>query len=604
MQSLATRRRRDIQGLRAIAVLVVALNHAGVGFLKGGYVGVDVFFVLSGYLITGVLVSSSETRRNREAFFSTFYAHRARRILPAAVLTLVATDIAAWSLLNIYRAHQVLVDSISATFFVVNFHFASIGTNYFAMGQPPSPLQHFWSLSVEEQFYVVWPLIVALALLGVLLRGRRDSEWTISPTAVRNLGIVATLITVASLAFAIYDTHRSPAAAYFSTPARAWELGLGALLSLSVRRLARFPAVVMAAIGWLGGAAIIAASVLYSASTRFPGAAALLPTLGAAAIIAAGLRPNQPKFALSRVLSLAPLRYVGDRSYTFYLWHWPVLILVMEHAGHSISVGENLMLLVAAFALSVITYRFYENPLRRSPKLRGPIALALWPAAVVTVLFVCSIHLSDYQNAVNAAYSFAAPESLKEEAPATATVSAISGFVPSSPSVLESSVAAVRRSSPIPSQLMPSVLAVPADVYHVPVGCISKPTTTRSTICSLGDTSSQKTLVVFGDSHGQMWVPAITSFASRNGYDVRPILKYSCNPWRWAGPEQVGECATWYKWAVAQVRVLHPALLSPRNCTLTSSPSRVKSKSIARTRYEIFRHLGALCGRLQTGSSL
>jgi hypothetical protein len=169
---IATRRRRDIQGLRAVAVLLVALDHAGVGFLKGGYVGVDVFFVISGYLITGLLVSAAEKSRGHK-YFSDFYARRARRILPAATLTLVVTDIVASHLLNLYRAHQVLVDSLYSTFFVANSHFASIGTNYFAIGQPPSPVQQSWSLSVEEQFYLVWPLLVAVALLSVTLQGRR-----------------------------------------------------------------------------------------------------------------------------------------------------------------------------------------------------------------------------------------------------------------------------------------------------------------------------------------------------------------------------------------------------------------------------------------------
>ena len=162
------RHRSDIQGLRAVAVLLVALGHAGVPVLKGGYVGVDVFFVLSGFLITGLLLS--EALENGRVSLVRFYARRARRILPAAVLTLVVTTIAAQHLLNFVRARDVVTDGIWASFFAANVHFAALGSDYFQQGQPPSPIQHFWSLSVEEQFYLVWPSLLALALYGLVRR--------------------------------------------------------------------------------------------------------------------------------------------------------------------------------------------------------------------------------------------------------------------------------------------------------------------------------------------------------------------------------------------------------------------------------------------------
>jgi peptidoglycan/LPS O-acetylase OafA/YrhL len=560
---LVTRPRGDIQGLRAVAVLLVALDHAGVPFLKGGYVGVDAFFVLSGYLITGVLVRSARGNRRKMHFLSQFYGRRARRILPAAALTLAVTDIAATHLLNLQRAHEVLVDSISATFFVANIHFAEVGTNYFAMSRPPSPLQNFWSLSVEEQFYLVWPLLVAIAIHGIRLHGHRNDDRRVPMTALRGLLAAAAVITVASFWFAVYDTHHLPASAYFSTLARAWELGLGAVLALSALRVARLPPMVLTALGWAGLAAIVTAATRYTPSTHFPGAAALLPTLGAAALIASGIRGGKGRFAPSRVLSLRPVRYVGDRSYAFYLWHWPVLILAEEHMGRSLSVSTNLALLFGAFALSVVTYRYFENPIRHSDKLRSSTALVLWPAAIATVLFCCSISWADYQNGINAAITVGPVETLTASDNASAAnASAIAAdFRTLSPSALVASVSAVLRSAPIPSNLTPSALSDTSNVYHVPDGCISKPGSTSATICSLGDTASNKALVVFGDSHGQMWLPAIERYAEQNGYVVRPILKYSCNPFRWAGPEKVSECAAWYKWGVRQARALHPSIL-------------------------------------------
>ena len=564
-EDLSTRRRGDIQGLRAVAVLLVVLDHAGVRALKGGYVGVDVFFVLSGYLITGVLVSSAE-RANGRSYFSDFYARRARRILPAATLTLAVTCLAAWQLLNLYRAHQVLVDSLYCTFFVANFHFASIGTNYFAMGQP-SPLQNFWSLSVEEQFYLVWPWLVGVAVVGISLRGRSFGGMGGEPSrrALHSLGLVAVLITAASLAYAVHDTHHSATAAYFSSPARAWELGLGAVLLLNVHRIARLSPAFLAALGWLGIAGIIAASTLYSASTLFPGLPALLPTVGAAAVIAAGLHLREARFAPSRVLSLLPFRYVGDRSYALYLWHWPVLILASEHVDHSLSLTTNLLLVAGAFVLSIITYGLFENPIHHSARLQGAAGLVLWPAAIAAVLFVTSLNWSQYKNAVNAAQSAALATPLTIGAQATTQESNTpvdSGWRPSSPSALVTAVGAVRKASPIPSPLTPPALSLPSDhLFELPRGCIAEMGEVHGSSCSVPGTSGERSLMLVGDSHAQMWLPAIVHFAQEEGYEIRPYIHLGCNPWRWAGVERVKECSAWYSWIVAQARALRPTLL-------------------------------------------
>ncbi|HYY05676.1 MAG TPA: acyltransferase, partial [Candidatus Limnocylindria bacterium] len=344
-------RRDDIQGLRAVAVLLVALGHAGVPFLGGGYVGVDVFFVLSGFLITGLLLAEAE--RGGTVSLGDFYARRARRILPAAALTLLVTDIAAHHLLNFVRARQVISDSVWAAAFGANVHFAHQGTDYFAQGQPPSPLLHFWTLSVEEQFYLVWPALLAL----VLLRRRR-------------LLVVVSVLGAASLAWSIASTRASENAAYCSTFARAWELALGAALAIAWPNLPPLHSRVR----WVGLAAIGAAAVGFSSATPFPGYAAVLPAAGAALVIAAG--------GGARLLSSAPLRYVGDRSYAFYLWHWPVLTIAVQHAGHDLSTAVKLLLLLGAFALSVLSYALVENPIRRA---RMP-ARILWPASAAVAL--------------------------------------------------------------------------------------------------------------------------------------------------------------------------------------------------------------------------
>jgi len=328
--------RRELQGLRAVAVLLVVLDHGGVPFLQGGYVGVDVFFVLSGYLITGLLLR--QAGRDGRIRLSDFYVRRARRILPAAVLTLVVTDLAAHQLLNLVRAREAVGDSVWAAFFMANVHFARAGSDYFAQGQPPSPVQHYWTLAVEEQFYLVWPIVLAGVLAVPFLR--RRLLWIVLAAAA------------GSLAWSIHSTATDATYAYFSTVTRAWELALGAALAIAAPRL-------RGAAAWLGLACICIAAVAFSSSTPFPGYAALLPTIGAALVIAAA--PGSG----SRLLSLAPFRYVGDRSYAFYLWHWPVLVIAAEYVGHDLSTAVRLGLLAGAFGLSILSYAFFENPIRQ-----------------------------------------------------------------------------------------------------------------------------------------------------------------------------------------------------------------------------------------------
>src|SRR5439155_3175651 len=237
--------------------------------------------------------------------FVDFYVRRARRILPAATLTLVVTTIVAHHLLNYVRAKQVVWDSFWASLFAANIRFAQQGTDYFAQGQPPSAVQHYWSLAVEEQFYVVWPALLSLVVFGALLTGRSRArrraaanEPTLTVWATRRLLVVVVLAAVASLIWSIHYTNVLPAAAYFSTFARAWELAMGAALALVTVQVARIPAQCRAALGWLGVAAIGCAAVLYSETTPFPGYAALLPTIGTAAVIAAGTGERKPRLGV------------------------------------------------------------------------------------------------------------------------------------------------------------------------------------------------------------------------------------------------------------------------------------------------------------------
>jgi peptidoglycan/LPS O-acetylase OafA/YrhL len=531
--------RDDVQGLRAVAVLLVALGHAGVPFLGGGYVGVDVFFVLSGYLITGLLLA--DALENGRVSLVRFYARRARRILPAAALTLVATMIAADQLLNFVRARDVVGDSIWAAFFAANSHFAAEGADYFQQGQPPSPIQHFWSLSVEEQFYLVWPTLLALALLG--LARRRASRG--------RLLLVIGAAGAASLVWSIHATSASPSTAYFSTPARAWELALGAGLAVAAPAVARLPGFVRVGLGWAGLAAVACAAVLFSADTAFPGYAALLPTLGAALVIAS----VDHRFAVGQLLATKPLGFIGDRSYALYLWHWPVLIIAAAYAGHALSLGVKLALVAGAFLLSVVSYGLVEDPLRRLrwPTLVGGLAWPASAAVVVAIALVVSGSINRTAQRIEAAAASVKPSALVD----TAAAANLLDDPPEAP--LPPVVAAVRAAEdgdPIPSPLTPPVGSLRDDLYKFPNGCTPRGRATKSRICRLGDTSAVKSIVVFGDSHAQVWMPTILDMARRDGWVVIPLVKVSCIPRTWREPR--GQCPTWYRWAAKRAAALRP----------------------------------------------
>ncbi len=564
--------RDDIQGLRGVAVLLVVLGHAGVGFLQGGYVGVDVFFVLSGFLITGLLLSDAMKRGS--VSLADFYIRRARRILPAAALTLVVTEVVAYKLLNIVRAKQAIWDSVWSSLFAANIHFARAGTDYFARGQPPSPVQHYWSLAVEEQFYLVWPALLSLALGVVFHRRSRRHGWSgVSERGITRLLAVASVAAIASFVWSIYSTSIEPASAYFSTLARAWELGLGAVLAIVASRVRHVSARVKVAAGWLGLIAVGLAAVTFSSSTPFPGYAALLPTVGAMLVIGAGI--GGPTYGVSRLLAVAPLRYVGDRSYAFYLWHWPVLTIAAQYEGHELSVGVNLLLLGGAFALSIVSYGLFENPIRQ--RASAPASALLWPYSVAAVVIVAAFGLSSIDDkalqldvAPAAAQATVTPAKSRKAA-ATVARGALPGVI--------AAVNAARAGAPIPTGLTPPVdqLLDRQYIYFFPDGCTpARDSDTRSTICRMGDVGSAKSLVVIGDSHAQMWMPAILALAKRDGWEVRPIVKSGCVPATWLDrSSDKPACRAWFKWAVQQAQAIRPAV------TLTSGYSGGTAGSFA-----------------------
>jgi peptidoglycan/LPS O-acetylase OafA/YrhL len=343
--------RPDVEGLRAVAVVAVILFHTKIAGFTGGFVGVDVFYVISGFVITGVLLRKVES--SGSLGFGDFYARRARRILPAAGLVLVVTVLASYHWLGFVRGAEVADDARWCAVFLGNFHFLSIGTNYFSSQLPPSPLQNYWSLGVEEQFYLVYPLGLALSLL------------VIPKVSVRHKVMIFTAAVIAaSLCWSIHETSAAPYSAYLSSLTRAWELALGGFITAGTQYWLRIRRSVGALLTWLGIAGILFAAVHYTSTTAYPGWAALVPVVGAGLIIVGGMSAG--RWGVELILGTAVFRWVGKLSYSLYLWSWPVLTIAEQETTKSLTLGERALTILASLALAVVTYALVENPIRHS----------------------------------------------------------------------------------------------------------------------------------------------------------------------------------------------------------------------------------------------
>ncbi|MDD7961379.1 acyltransferase family protein [Microbacterium thalli] len=368
--------RHDIQGLRALAVLAVIGAHT-IGWPRGGFVGVDVFFVVSGFLITGALLR--EIRITGGIRIGAFFGRRARRILPAALIVLVATAATAFAVFSRARAEQTLVDALWSAGFAANVHFAALGTDYFHADDAVSPLQHFWSLAVEEQFYVVWPLLLLIAVAVMPPAARRSAR-----TAVV-VGAAAVAVLAGSFGWALLQSDAAPVPAYFSTFTRAWELAAGAVLAAAVPMLRRLPVGLGAAMSWLGLAGLLVAFALIDPEAAgFPAPWAALPVAATALVLAGGV-PGDPRhrhlFPLTNPVSVV----VGDVSFSLYLWHFPVIVFaaVLLPAG---DVATWLVLGITGI-LAVASYHLVEQPFRHLPlgrEGRPAAPPAATPAATAT----------------------------------------------------------------------------------------------------------------------------------------------------------------------------------------------------------------------------
>ena len=375
------------------------------------------------------------------------------------------------------------------------------------------------------------------------------------------MGLLIGIGCAASLIWSIHETAVNPQAAYFSTPVRVWEFGCGAGLALLATRPRLLSRVLRALLGWVGLAMIGTAAVVYSSGTDFPGDAALLPVLGAGLIILAGMAPARG--GADRLLALRPLAYIGDRSYAFYLWHYPVLVLAWQAAGHVLPVDINLVLLGGAFMLSALTYAFYENPLRFARWLRGWRTAVMAPVTLSLTLLAVLIPMAIFDSALatEAVASKRAPVNTLAPARGQPDPRSLWSSTPI-PEVSRAATSA-RRSAPLPKRIVPSLQELEKQnsyiSYDIPNGCqphFGPHATGR--ICRLGDPSSKRVVAVIGDSHAGMWMPALVADAREQGFAVVPLDKPGCELNVIHKNTKGWPCASWYRWALAQDHKLHP----------------------------------------------
>jgi peptidoglycan/LPS O-acetylase OafA/YrhL len=492
--------RPDIEGLRAIAVTLVVLSHAGISMFAGGYVGVDVFFVISGFLITTLLLK--ELGKTGKISLPGFYARRAIRLLPVSTVVLVATVVASWLWLPATRFKSISLDALFSTFYGINWRLAYEGTDYLNATAAPSPLQHLWSLAVEEQFYLVWPL-----LLLAVWAGRR---------AHRRAMIALSALVVISLAVSVQQTENAAPWAYFGSHTRAWELGIGALVAIGAGALRRTPKALAAVLTWGGLAAVVVAALTFDESTAFPGYVALLPVLGTAAVIAGGT--SAEGWGAGRLIGTAPFRFVGKLSYGWYLWHWPVLMIWPAAFVRDATIKTNLLFALAALGLAWVTYHLVENPVRMRPYLRSRarngLALGLILSASAAAFALIIGQFTPPIPTGPATFDTAA-EVASAADPRARIAEMITGSVGAAklPKNLTPGVAEAGSQSP----------QIYDDECHV-----GYETVEQDRPCVYGDPNGAKTMYLIGDSHAAQWFPAVDDTAKAHGWKLVAMTKASC----------------------------------------------------------------------------
>lgn len=458
--------RLDIQALRAAAVLMVVVFHLWPNRLPGGFAGVDVFFVISGFLISGSLLSELADRGRIR--FASFWAKRIRRLLPAALLVIALTAVLSLVFVPTFARQGYFAEAIASTFYFENWQLAASATNYFAA--QPSPFQHYWSLAVEEQFYLFWPLL--LGLVAYFAKRKKALAFAVFIAAA----------SAASFAYSLFLTYAQPNLAYFTTFGRVWEFGLGALIALAGHRV-RLTELGKVLLSLGGFAAILGSSLFLSEDLPFPGWAALIPAIGTAAVILAGLK-SLPSW-LDRIYGLRPVSFTGEISYSLYLWHWPLIILLPWVTGYRPRAAELLAVLVSTYVLAYLSKRLVEDRFRSLPALTARKPWLTFASAASASAIILAFSL-----------------------------------------VGSAVTASQMANSSNQAQTLDQAKNDTADPDHK---CMTDAEAVDVKICKYGLLGAQYRVLLVGDSHAAMHLGAWKILAENGGFELNLIYKASCS---------------------------------------------------------------------------
>ncbi|WP_281275453.1 acyltransferase family protein [Saccharothrix australiensis] len=519
------RYRPELQGLRAVAVVLVVVYHVWLGRVSGG---VDVFFLLSGFLLTGQLARAAASGG---IDLGALWGRVIRRLVPAAAVVLAGVMAVGVVALPESRWFQTIREVVAAALFLENWQLVADAADYFGRHNHASVVQHFWSLAIQGQFYLVWPVLVA-ALAAVARR---------AGTGVRRpLAVLLAAVFAGSLAYSVVLTAADQPLAYFHSLTRAWEFALGGLLALGVERFAA-PRPARIALGWAGAIGLVACGLVLQVGSVFPGWLALWPTLCGAAVIAAGATSS--RFGVDRVLVSPALRHLGDLGYSLYLWHWPVLVFYLVIRGREeVGLAGGVFVIAVSAALSVATHHLVEVPARRSGGGRWS-GYRLGVLALVPVLVAAGC----WQVV-----------SLRKAASYAVLVDD-----PDHPGALARTPEFEYWGSE-EATIIPPMVTLPRDFAGIAGSrCTRSPRNKGLEICTAPGTSTPaKRIVVVGDSHMQQYLGVIWSIAEGRNWGVTFMLRGAC-PFSVDADAMPGDrgCVQWNADAAEEIRALRPDLV-------------------------------------------
>jgi peptidoglycan/LPS O-acetylase OafA/YrhL len=531
----------EIEGLRAVAAMLVILYHYWIGGVSGG---VDIFFIVSGFLITTMLVKMYN--KDGRVDVAGFVVKLSQRLFPLGFLVLFANAILSVLILPQTMWSQITDEIIASAAYFQNIHLAVTSTDYLAQNFEASSFQHFWAMSIQGQFYLIWGLTFFVTLLVL--------KWTKSTLPLpKVLTWVFALFTAGSFSFSLYLTAVNPEGAYFNTLTRVWEFGLGGLLALFITKI-RVNRKVGFVMGWAGLLLILLAGPLVGLSQDFPGWAALLPTVGGVLIILN--RNYEDTFTANRLLSAPVMTKIGGLSYGLYLWHWPLLIYYYEITGNtSVSLWGGTLLIGLSFLLSYVSVAFIENPIRFRKGMRTKAASAVVSGmiALPVVLFVAGFSL--YVNFLEQS----AAESIGDESHPGAQVLALG---------VEDTFE------------QDDIIPIPANAreempFVYEEGCHQTEEDPEVIVCTFGEEDNPEAeIAMVGGSHSAHWIPAFEEFVEEHNLKVYSITKSAC---RFRNPEDEEEsCAEWNERLMEEIIEINPDLVFT-TADAGSSPGRVPS---------------------------